>query len=130
MLCMKAVKRVNPKSSHHKIIFLFFLIFYLSEMMDVHPTYCGNNFMMYVSQIIMLHNLNAICQLYLNKTERKKVILMLPIESLLSIRGLVIIQVIAWILIEVHISSKKNHFLHESCLKILEMWQECKSLTN
>ena len=44
-------------------------------MMDVHQTYCRNNFMMYVSQIIMLHNLNlysAVCQLYLNKTGRKK----------------------------------------------------------
>ena len=47
-------------------------------MMDVHETYCGNNFMMYVSQSIMLCTLNlysAVCQLYLNKTGRKKGIL-------------------------------------------------------
>ena len=34
-----------------------------------------NHFMMYISQIIMLYTLNlhsAVCQLYLNKTERKK----------------------------------------------------------
>ena len=41
--------------------------------MDVHKTYCDNNFMMYVSQIIMLYILNlhtAVCQLYLNKSGR------------------------------------------------------------
>ena len=38
MLCMKVVKRGNPKSSHHKekIFFSFSLILYLYEMMDVH----------------------------------------------------------------------------------------------
>ena len=44
-------------------------------MMDIHQTYCGHHFMMQVSQIIMLYTLNlhsAICQLYLNKTRRKK----------------------------------------------------------
>ena len=42
---------------------------------NVHCTYCGNHFMVYVSQIIMLYTLNlysAECQLYLNKTRRKK----------------------------------------------------------
>lgn len=36
--CMKAVRRVNPKSSHHKekIFFSISLILYLSEMTDVH----------------------------------------------------------------------------------------------
>lgn len=39
---MKIVKRVNPKSSHCKEkIILFF--------------YCGNHFMMYISQIFMLY---------------------------------------------------------------------------
>ena len=44
-------------------------------MMNVHCTYCGHHFMMYVSQIIMLYTLNlysAVCQLYLKKTGRKK----------------------------------------------------------
>ena len=48
---------------------------YLYEMMDVNKTYCDNLFSMYVSQIIMPHTLNsyhAVCQLYLNKTEKKK----------------------------------------------------------
>ena len=41
-------------------------------MMNVHQTYCGDHFMIYVSQIIMLSALNsysAECQLYLNKIE-------------------------------------------------------------
>ena len=41
-------------------------MFYLYEMMDVLCTYCGNDFLVYVSQIILnLHS--AVCQLYLNK---------------------------------------------------------------
>ena len=43
--------------------------------MDVHQPYCGNHFMIYVSQIIKLYTLNsytAVCQLYLNKAGRKK----------------------------------------------------------
>ena len=39
-------------------------------MMNVHSTYCGNDFMMYESQILSLYS--AICQLYLSKTGRKK----------------------------------------------------------
>ena len=45
-------------------------------MMDVHLTYCDHHGMMYVSQITMLYTLNlfgAVCQLYLNKTGRKKI---------------------------------------------------------
>ena len=44
-------------------------------MMDIHKTYYNNHFMMYMSQIIMLSNLNlysAVCQLYCNKAGRKK----------------------------------------------------------
>ena len=42
-------------------------------MMDVQQIYYGNHFMMYVSQIIMLYTLySSVCQLYLNKTGRKK----------------------------------------------------------
>lgn len=72
---MKTVKRVNPRSFHHKEE--NFLPFLLDpyEMMDVHSTYYGNNFMMCVSQIILLYTLNldsAVCQLYLTKTGRKK----------------------------------------------------------
>ena len=73
---LNSYRKVNPESSsEEKKIYGFTLSLYLSEMMDVHQTYCRNNFMMYVSQIIMLHNLNlysAVCQLYLNKTGRKK----------------------------------------------------------
>ena len=38
MVYMKAVKRANPKSSHHKwkTFFSFSLILYLDETMDVH----------------------------------------------------------------------------------------------
>ena len=72
----KLLRRVNPKSSHHKKknCLSISLILYLREITDVHQTYCGNHFMMYVSQIIMLYTLNlhsAACQLNLNKTRRK-----------------------------------------------------------
>ena len=43
-------------------------------MIDVHQT-CDNDFMVYISQIIMLYTLNlygAICQLYFRKTRRRK----------------------------------------------------------
>ena len=42
--------------------------------MNIHQSYYMNHFMVYVSQIIMLHTLNvcnAVCQLYLNKTGKK-----------------------------------------------------------
>ena len=67
---MKGAKRVNPKSSHHEenIFFSISLMLYLYEMIDVRSTYCGNHFMMYVSQITV----NDVCQLYLNKTGGKK----------------------------------------------------------
>ena len=45
-------------------------------MIDVDSTYCDNYFMTYISQIFMLYILklyNAVCQLYLNKTGRKKI---------------------------------------------------------
>ena len=35
MIDKKAVKRVDPKSSHHKENFISFILFYLHEMMDV-----------------------------------------------------------------------------------------------
>ena len=43
--------------------------------MDVDQSYCDNNFMIYVSQIILLFVLNfysAACQLHLNRTGRRK----------------------------------------------------------
>ena len=46
-------------------------------MIDVHSTYCGNHFMMYINQIIMLFNLNlysAVYKLYLNKIGRQNVL--------------------------------------------------------
>lgn len=48
---------------------------YLRERMNVHYTYYGDHFMLYVSEIIMLYSLNfysAVCHLYPNKTRRKK----------------------------------------------------------
>ena len=41
----------------------------------LNKTYCGNHFTIYINQIIMLHTLNlysGICQLFLNKTKKKK----------------------------------------------------------
>ena len=59
MLCMEVVKAVNPKSSYHKekIFFSFFFCIYMRRQM-FNKTYCGNHFMMYVSQIIMLYTFN------------------------------------------------------------------------
>ena len=71
---MKVIEN-KSKSSHHKEKELFAFTLGLDEMMDVHDIHCGH-FIMYVSQISMLYNLNlysAICQLSLNKTGRKKV---------------------------------------------------------
>lgn len=47
---------------------------YVYEVMGVHSTYCGNHFMTYASQNVILYILNlhsAICQLYLNKSGRE-----------------------------------------------------------
>ena len=44
-------------------------------MIDVHSTYGDNHFTMDVSHIIKVYTFNmysAICQLYINKAERKK----------------------------------------------------------
>ena len=55
---MKAVEGLNPKSSHHKEKIFFLFILYLYEMVDIHQIFCDNHFMMYISQIIMLHTIN------------------------------------------------------------------------
>ena len=68
------IKRIYPKSSHHKENFFIFLL-YLYEMMDVNLTYCDNHFTTYVNQIIMLYTLtlySGICQLFLKKKEKEK----------------------------------------------------------
>ena len=54
MLYMNVVKRVNL-SPHYKEKYFFSisLILHLYEMMDIHWTYCGNQFMTYVSKIIL-----------------------------------------------------------------------------
>ena len=41
-------------------------------MMDVHQSYCDNNFLMYVSQIIMIYNLNFKKRQRKKKGERKR----------------------------------------------------------
>ena len=52
LLFMKVVKRGNFKNSYHnKICFVFFYNF-VCKMVDVHQTYCGSHFMMYVIQTI------------------------------------------------------------------------------
>lgn len=51
----------------------FFL--YLCKMMAITYAYCGNNFMIYVSQTSILYFLNvytAVCLLYLSKMGRRK----------------------------------------------------------
>lgn len=55
----KLLKEQNPKSSHHQeIFFSTSYSLYLYEMMGVHKTYCGDYFLMYASQIMMLYTLN------------------------------------------------------------------------
>ena len=65
-LYMKVVKRVNPKSSHHKEKnFSISLILHLYEMVDVHCTYCDQHVMMYVKSHHLLYTLNlysVVCQ--------------------------------------------------------------------
>lgn len=57
------VKRVDPKSSHHKEKDLFFVS--IGQML----THCGNNVIIHVSKTITLYTLNcAVCQLHFNKT--------------------------------------------------------------
>lgn len=71
MAYLKVFKEVYPKSSHHKEE----NIFHLYEMMNVNKTDCGKHFTVYVSQVIMLYILNiysGTCQLYLNKTGKRK----------------------------------------------------------
>lgn len=69
-------KRVNPKSSQHKVKSFFFFCFFPSicvKKMDVNRTY-GNRFRIYVKQNIMLSALNLssdVWQLLLNKAGKK-----------------------------------------------------------
>ena len=69
---MKVANIVDPKSFHHEEKNMYFLE--LHEVMDVDKTYRGNHFPICVNQAIMLNILNlyrALCQLYINKTEKK-----------------------------------------------------------
>ena len=54
---MWTLKRVNPKKSYHreKYFFYFFCIYMRWEMLTKLINYCINNFMMYFTEIIMLH---------------------------------------------------------------------------
>ena len=73
LLYINVIKRGNFKNSYHnKICFVFFYNF-VCKMTDVHQTYCGSHFMMYVSQTITLYALNlySAVSLYINKTGRK-----------------------------------------------------------
>ena len=59
MVYRKVVKRVHPKSSHHREnIFHCFLVFLvggiLYEMINVNYIYHGNDFMINISEIITL----------------------------------------------------------------------------
>lgn len=76
MIHMKVFKTVDPKSSYHKekICFSFSFFPTIYVMIDVNKIYWGNHFMIYVSQIIMLHTLNlynGVCQLYLKTVHQK-----------------------------------------------------------
>ena len=71
MLYRKVGKTVNPKTSHNIQIFPISLILYV--MMGVHQACCDNHLVVCMNQIIMLYILRlhtAVCQLYLNKTEK------------------------------------------------------------
>lgn len=62
----KLVKRLDPKSSHHKKKIFFFLC-----LPDVSWIYSGDDFTIYVNQVIMLYTLNlysGVGQLYIYKT--------------------------------------------------------------
>lgn len=57
----KEVRRVNPRSSHHKeqmfpftLLPVLFVVSVVSEKMDVSRTSCGNHFTIHANQIIML----------------------------------------------------------------------------
>ena len=78
---IRKLLRLNPEFSLQGekffSFFPFFLFFslYLYEKMGVTRTYSGDHFTIYVNQPIMLYFLNlygAACQLFLNKTARKK----------------------------------------------------------
>ena len=66
MLYMKIVESKSLVLITRQKLFSVSLIFYLCETMDVDKTYCGNNFMMYVSQIIMFKliqcHMSILCQ--------------------------------------------------------------------
>ena len=53
MLYMNVVESKSKFSLQGKIFFSISLILHLYEMMDIHWTYCGNQFMTYVSKIIL-----------------------------------------------------------------------------
>ena len=73
MLYMKIVKRVYPKSSHHKENFSFIsLILYLYEMTDVLWTYCDNHFIMYVSHHVVHLTLIQGCMSIISQWDWKK----------------------------------------------------------
>lgn len=49
---MKVVRRVDPKTSHYKEKYMY-VCMYPYEIMDTNSTYCGNHFIINVSQIII-----------------------------------------------------------------------------
>jgi len=59
MLYMRVMKTVNPEFSSQEKNFSISLVLYLYEMMDGYQTYCGDHFVMFVSQIMMLYTLNV-----------------------------------------------------------------------
>ena len=65
---------VNPMGSDRNESIFFYFFNFVSISYDECSLNWDNNFMMYVSQIIMLYMLNmysVVCRLYLNKTGRK-----------------------------------------------------------
>lgn len=74
-MVMKAVKRVNPKSSHHKGKSFFLFGRYLFKTMDVHETYRGNHLTICVSQIIRLYALNCYMPVISQENWKKKKLL-------------------------------------------------------
>lgn len=73
MIDKKAVKRVDPKSSHHKEEnFVSFILLYLYERMNVETImFIISQYMQIKPQCFMLRLYSDVCQLFLHTTGKK-----------------------------------------------------------
>ena len=60
---MKVIKKVNPKSSHHKenMVFFYIILWVFAKLIVVIKSLC-----------CAVNSYSAVCQFYLSKTGRKK----------------------------------------------------------